>query len=211
MVQCTVHVGASCGVLHKQSLFQGCQSLAHLVHFSAHNHNVFQSSLPVSATAACAHLVGCCLTCWLHHATQQNVNLFALTLRSEVELPSRWWFPPVKQVYCFESSMRELRQGQRPRGRPKKRFKDCIKNNLKHSGTPSTELENLAQDRSAWRSLTRQAQEILRLTTMITLPVPEKGVRPPRPPCPPLLHSSTLLPTSVHFQNRALQPHPRRW
>ena len=54
----------------------------------------------------------------------------------------------------------ELRQGQRPRGRPKKRFKDCIKNNLKHSGTPPTELENLAQDKSAWRSLTRQAQEI---------------------------------------------------
>ena len=54
----------------------------------------------------------------------------------------------------------ELRQGQRPRGRPKKRFKDCIKNNLKHSGTPPTELENLAQDRSAWRSLTKQAQEI---------------------------------------------------
>ena len=54
----------------------------------------------------------------------------------------------------------ELRQGQKPRGRPKKRFKDCIKNNLKHSGTPSTELENLAQDRSAWGSLTRQAQEI---------------------------------------------------
>ena len=45
----------------------------------------------------------------------------------------------------------ELRQGQRPRGRPKKRFKDCKKNNLKHSGTLPTELENLAQDRSAWR------------------------------------------------------------
>ena len=43
----------------------------------------------------------------------------------------------------------ELRQGQKPRGGPKKRFKDCTKNNLKHSGTRPTELENLAQDRSA--------------------------------------------------------------
>ena len=39
----------------------------------------------------------------------------------------------------------ELRQRQRPRGRPKKRFKDCTKNSPKHSGTPSTELQNLAQ------------------------------------------------------------------
>ncbi|KAK4304827.1 hypothetical protein Pmani_023262 [Petrolisthes manimaculis] len=54
----------------------------------------------------------------------------------------------------------DLRQGQRPRGRPKKRFKDCIKDSLKYSGTPATELECLAQDRSAWHSRTSKAQEV---------------------------------------------------
>ena len=53
----------------------------------------------------------------------------------------------------------ELRQGQRPRGRPRKRFKDCVKDNLKHSYMPAKDLEVCAQDRAVWRSLTRKAQE----------------------------------------------------
>ena len=52
----------------------------------------------------------------------------------------------------------ELKQGQRPRGRPKKRYKDCVKEHLKHSGTPAKDLEMCAQDRSVWRMLTRKAQ-----------------------------------------------------
>ena len=52
----------------------------------------------------------------------------------------------------------ELRRGQRPRGRPRKRFKDCVKDHLKHSHTPARDLEVCAQDRTVWRGLTRKAQ-----------------------------------------------------
>ena len=53
----------------------------------------------------------------------------------------------------------ELRQGQRPRGCPRKPFKDCIKDHLKQSYTLAKDLEVCAQDGAAWRSLTRKAQE----------------------------------------------------
>ena len=106
----------------------------------------------------------------------------------------------------------ELRQGQRPRGCPKRRFKDCIKNNLKHSSTPSTELEKLAQDRSAWRSLTRQAQEIFKTNRrdhLASARVKAQGLY-----ALPLHHCYIpvpLLPTSACFQKWSLQPHPCPW
>ena len=53
----------------------------------------------------------------------------------------------------------ELRLGQRPRGRPRKRFKDCVKGSLKYSHASAKDLEVCAQDRAVWRSLTRKAQE----------------------------------------------------
>ncbi|KAI8519286.1 hypothetical protein Bbelb_025430 [Branchiostoma belcheri] len=53
----------------------------------------------------------------------------------------------------------ELCQGKRKRGRPQKRFKDCIKENIKYADIPPKQLEKQAQDRCGWRSLTKLAQE----------------------------------------------------
>ena len=50
-----------------------------------------------------------------------------------------------------------LSQGHRTQGRPKKRYKDCIKDHLKHCDIPANELESCAKDRTAWRALTRKA------------------------------------------------------
>ena len=51
----------------------------------------------------------------------------------------------------------ELTQGTRPVGRPKKRFKDVIKDNLKQCGIAPSELETRAANRTEWRALTRKA------------------------------------------------------
>ncbi|TWW63251.1 Sodium/hydrogen exchanger 9B2 [Takifugu flavidus] len=43
-----------------------------------------------------------------------------------------------------------LSQGQRNTGRPKKRYKDCIKDSLKYCGIPPAQLEAQAQNRVGW-------------------------------------------------------------
>ncbi|KAK3888880.1 hypothetical protein Pcinc_007094 [Petrolisthes cinctipes] len=48
-------------------------------------------------------------------------------------------------------------EGHRKFGRPIQRYKDCIKDSLKHCGIPARELEPCAEDRSYWRVLTRRA------------------------------------------------------
>ncbi|KAK7476629.1 hypothetical protein BaRGS_00032104 [Batillaria attramentaria] len=48
-----------------------------------------------------------------------------------------------------------LYEGQRNLGRPKKRFKDCTTFNTQHACS-SKELEDLASDRSGWRTATKQ-------------------------------------------------------
>ena len=47
-----------------------------------------------------------------------------------------------------------LAQGRRNLGRPKKRYKDSIKENLKYAGVTTAELERSAQDR--WLSCSNQ-------------------------------------------------------
>ena len=49
----------------------------------------------------------------------------------------------------------ELAEGTRSIGRPKKRYKDHLKDTLKHCGINPNEFENLADDRSAWRQAVR--------------------------------------------------------
>ncbi|KAL8622391.1 hypothetical protein ACOMHN_041719 [Nucella lapillus] len=43
--------------------------------------------------------------------------------------------------------------------RPLKRFKDCIKANVVHTGIALKQLEECAQDRNGWRALTREVTE----------------------------------------------------
>ena len=49
-----------------------------------------------------------------------------------------------------------LSKGQRNLGRPKKRYKDCIKDSLKHCGIPPAQLEAQAQDRVGWRAAVKK-------------------------------------------------------
>ena len=51
----------------------------------------------------------------------------------------------------------ELASGSRKRGRPKKRFKDNLKANIKWTGIQPRQLETAASDRSRWRALTTNA------------------------------------------------------
>ena len=51
----------------------------------------------------------------------------------------------------------ELSQGNRKRGRPKKRYKDAVKANLKACGIQPKSLEETAEDRSTWRSTVHDA------------------------------------------------------
>ena len=53
----------------------------------------------------------------------------------------------------------ELSSGKRNQGRPRKRFKDCVKSNIRYSGIPPKQLEQRAMDRSGWRALTTQAHD----------------------------------------------------
>ena len=52
----------------------------------------------------------------------------------------------------------ELRSGNRNRGRPRKRFKDCVKAHVGHAGINPKQLESAAVNRESWRALTYQAQ-----------------------------------------------------
>ena len=58
---------------------------------------------------------------------------------------------------CFYG---ELVCGKRPRHKPKKRFKDCIKNNLKSFKIPVDDWETLAMNRSEWRKSVYKGAEI---------------------------------------------------
>ncbi|TWW65546.1 hypothetical protein D4764_21G0004460 [Takifugu flavidus] len=49
-----------------------------------------------------------------------------------------------------------LSQGQRNTGRPKKRYKDCIKDSLKYCGIPPAQLEAQAQNRVGWRAAVKK-------------------------------------------------------
>ena len=53
----------------------------------------------------------------------------------------------------------ELSSGLRKRGRPRKRYKDCLKANLSLVDIPLREMESLAENRADWRELTRRAQD----------------------------------------------------
>ena len=49
----------------------------------------------------------------------------------------------------------ELVTGTRPVGRPKKRYKDHVKDMMKRCSIDPSNLENLAADRNAWRAATK--------------------------------------------------------
>ena len=53
----------------------------------------------------------------------------------------------------------ELTTGKRPQHKPKKRFKDCIKNNLKAFKIPVADWETSANKRSLWRTMIRKGVE----------------------------------------------------
>ena len=55
----------------------------------------------------------------------------------------------------------ELSSGKRSQGRPRMRFKDCVKSNIKQSGIPPKQLELRAADRPGWRAISTQAQDNL--------------------------------------------------
>ena len=50
-----------------------------------------------------------------------------------------------------------LAQGHRNLGRPKKRYKACVKKNLKYAGLAEAQLGSRAQDRPGWRAATNRA------------------------------------------------------
>ena len=51
----------------------------------------------------------------------------------------------------------EFSAGKRPKNRPKKRFKDCIKSNLKVGKIDTNNWEEVASDRFQWRASVRSA------------------------------------------------------
>ncbi|KAL8562660.1 hypothetical protein ACOMHN_011231 [Nucella lapillus] len=51
----------------------------------------------------------------------------------------------------------ELCRGKRKQSKPLKRFKDCIKANVAHTGIAPRQLKKCAQDRTGWHVLTREA------------------------------------------------------
>ena len=53
----------------------------------------------------------------------------------------------------------ELSLGKRHQGRPRKRFKDCIKSHLAHAGIGIKQLEHHALDRNGWRALIKTAHD----------------------------------------------------
>ena len=55
----------------------------------------------------------------------------------------------------------ELKSGKRPQHKPRKRFKDSIKNNLKQLQLDVNNWEEIAKDRCKWRSYTREACKAL--------------------------------------------------
>ena len=74
---------------------------------------------------------------WLGHVVRMEVN----------RLP--------KQLFYGE-----LVIGKRPKHKPKKRFKDCIKNNLKSFKIPVDDWETLAMNRSEWRKSINKGAEV---------------------------------------------------
>ena len=56
---------------------------------------------------------------------------------------------PKQLLYC------KLSEGERSKGRPVKRFKDCLKDSLKDFGIDHDSWEERAADRPTWRSLIR--------------------------------------------------------
>ena len=57
------------------------------------------------------------------------------------------------KIICYS----ELQQGTSSCGGQRKRFKDCLKANLKKCDIEPNELEDLAADRSGWRSLCKDS------------------------------------------------------
>ena len=53
----------------------------------------------------------------------------------------------------------ELTTGKRNRGRPRKRYKDCIKAHTTLAGIPLKEMESIAGNRVEWRAQTKKAQD----------------------------------------------------
>ena len=49
--------------------------------------------------------------------------------------------------------------GRRRRGRPKLRWKDCVKRDLENEGTNGQEWKTIAEDRGRWRELKTKVEE----------------------------------------------------
>ena len=49
--------------------------------------------------------------------------------------------------------------GRRRRGRPKLRWKDCVKRDLERAGTNGQEWKTIVEDRGRWRTLTMKVEE----------------------------------------------------
>ena len=90
----------------------------------------------------------------LHKAESQSIE--AIILKAQL----RWTGHVIrmedsrlpKQLFYGELSL-----GRRKRGRPRKRYKDSVKDNITHAGIPPNELEQCAQDRTVWHTLMHKA------------------------------------------------------
>ena len=49
--------------------------------------------------------------------------------------------------------------GRRRRGRPKLRWKDCVKRDLERAATKGLEWKTIVEDRGRWRALTMKVEE----------------------------------------------------
>ena len=88
--------------------------------------------------------------------TTKLVSIEAMILKAQL----RWLGHVIRMDSCRlprQILYGELANSTRRQGRPKKRFKDTIKESLKHSGFPACELETHALDRTGWRRTVKTA------------------------------------------------------
>ena len=75
------------------------------------------------------------------------------------------WAGHVQRMSEDRLSKRALKAkegGRRRRGRPKLRWKDCVKRDLERAGTNGQEWKTIAEDRGRWRALTPKVEEAMK-------------------------------------------------
>ena len=63
---------------------------------------------------------------------------------------------------CQKRAWKAEEGGRRIRGRPKLRWKDCVKRDLERAGTNGQEWKTTAEDRGKWRTLTMKVEEAIK-------------------------------------------------